>query len=245
MTVTAFLTAALAELGVYQAGEAPSGEDADFALLILNELLDAWNAQDQALYSVAFSTFTITPNLNPHTIGLTENSPTWTVTTNRPTRILGANLVLTTTSPNVNVPLTIRDKNWWLNVRVSTLASAIPTDLYYDPTWPNGSVYLWTVPNTAYSVQLEIETLLAQLALTDTFTLPPGYQAALRLSVAEASQPAFGVPMPPGLPQRAMEARARAWGQNTTVPRLATATGALQSSGGRRTYFDYRSGRTS
>lgn len=247
MKVDAFLTQALAELGVYQAGEAPSGEDADTALFIFNEVLDALNADNRALYTVQFSAFTLTPNLSPHTIGLSTNSPapTFSVSTGRPTRILGANLVLNTTTPNINLPLNIRDKTWWLSLSVPSLSTAIPTDLYYEPDWPNGSLYFWTVPTAAYGVQLEIETLLAQVTLTTTFTLPPGYQQALRLTTAEALQPIFQVPMPPTLPQRAMEARARCWSGNVTIPRLRTATDGLQSTGGAKTYFNYYTGMTS
>src|SRR3990167_9410344 len=243
MTGADFLTAAMAELNLYSAGDVPSGDDIALALLLANEVLDAWNGDEHALYTAQFSSFTLTPSLQPHTIGLTANSPTFAVTTNRPSRILGANLVLNTSTPNTNVPLLIRDRNWWLNVRVPTLTSGIPTDLYYEPDWPNGSIYLWPVPTTAYGIQLEIDTLVPAITLVGTLTLPPGYQQAFRLTVAESLVAPFGVPMPATLPRRAMEARARCWGHNDVIPRLQTATAGLQQGPGQRGTWEFRTGR--
>jgi hypothetical protein len=93
ITVTAFLTAALAEIRIARAGDVPSPDDLDLALTIFNELLDAWNADQRALYSTDMLTFPLTPNLQPHTIGLTADSPSFVVTTGRPTAIRRANLV--------------------------------------------------------------------------------------------------------------------------------------------------------
>ena len=36
------------------------------------------------------------------------------------------------------------------NERVPTLTGTIPTDLYYEPDWPNGSCFLWPVPTIAW-----------------------------------------------------------------------------------------------
>lgn len=251
MTVIEFLTAAVGELNVTQAGEALAGEDADLALLVFNEILDRWNAEQRAPFTVSFPTFTLTPNLQPHTIGLAANLPTWTIPAPtdggsgtagmRPQAVLGANLILTG-SPASYVPITVRDKTWWNSRRVPGLTSGIPTDLYYAPDWPNGSIYFWPVPITAYGVQLEIASVLAQMTFADTLTLPPGYQQALRLTTTEGCATAFGVQAPPTLSLRAMEARAIVFGNNDDIPRLVTSTAGLRGGGGSRSNFDYRTG---
>lgn len=248
MKVSALLTGALAEIGVSGAADAVSGEDLDLALLVFNELLDLWNADEARIYNIVFQTYTLTANLQPHTIGIAANTPTFTIPTttdggtgtlgNRPLRILGANLVLTTSSPNVNRPLTIRDEDWWRNQRVQALTSAIPTDLYYDPSWPNGSIYLWPKPTAAYGIQLELLITLAQVVLTDTFSLPPGYQQALRLTLAESLCAPFLVPMPQSLPDRAREARQIVFAVNTSVPRLTSDYAGSAQQGN----WDYRTG---
>lgn len=240
ITVTAILTAALAELRVVGAADVPAAEDQDLALTIFNELLEAWNADHRAVYADVFTSFTLTPNLQPHTIGLAANTPTWTVTTNRPETIDGANLVLTNVTPNVRVPLTLRAAAWWLGQSVQGLTAAIPTDLYYKPSWPNGSVYLWPVPTTAYQVELQTRALLASVALTETLTLPPGYQQALRLTLAELLAPSFGVPVSPTTTTEARKARARIFDAHDDIPRLDSDAPSSAGAGG----FDYYTGTT-
>lgn len=237
--VNAFLTAALAEIRVARAGDVVNPDDMDLALTIFNEYLDALNAEDRALYTTQFATYVLTPALQPHTIGVTADNPTWAIATARPVEIIRADLIISST---VRQPIAIRDNAWWMNVRVPTVASSIQTDLMYSADWPNGSIYFWPVPTTAYSVLLEVNTLLAQVALTDTFTLPPGYQQALRLSVAELMAPAFGQQVSAQTRAAAAEARDRVWGNNIAIPTLVTRDGGMP--GGQSGGFDFRSGQT-
>ena len=103
----------------------------------------------------------------------------------RPQRVAQATLVLTNVDPVVDVPINIRDEFWWMNVRVKNLQTDIPTDLWYDPNWPNGSIYLWPVPNYAYQIRMRIWGVIPSFpSLSSTFTLPPGYKQALRLTLA-------------------------------------------------------------
>ncbi len=103
----------------------------------------------------------------------------------RPQRIEQANLILTDNTPNVDVPMNIRDSSWWMSQRVKTISTSVPTDLYYDPDFPNGSLYFWPVPDTAYQVRLKLWGVIPQFpTLSYTFSLPPGYQKALKLDLA-------------------------------------------------------------
>jgi hypothetical protein len=248
ISVTDFLTLALTEIRAVRAGDVPSAEDLALALQVFNELLDAWNAEDQALYTLGFATFTLTPNLQPHTIGLSTNTPTptFSVSVTRPQKVRHANIVLST---NIRAGLNIVDDDGWNAIlagaaagQTPTVFSAVPTDLYYSPDWPNGSLYLWPVPNTAYGLELETDTLLASVASTDTFTLPPGYQQALRLTLAELLAAAFGQQVLPTTTIKAREARARLFGANAYVPNLMTRDGGLPGGRPPGSNFDYRSG---
>lgn len=240
MTVTQFLTARLQGIGVTGLGETPSGDELNLALFHFNELLDSWNSDERAQYAVQFLPFTLTPNLDPHTIGPT--GATFTVTTNRPNRIIGANLVLNTNSPAVNTIINVNDSMWWLGQPVPTQATSVPTDLWYQPAWPNGNIFFWPVPTVAYGVRLEIEVLLAQVALNTTFTLPPGYQMALGKTLEETLVGPFQVPMPPSLPGQALEARARCFSDNDEIPRITTDAG-FGVAGDGKGLWNYRTGR--
>lgn len=232
IVVNAFLRLALAEIRVARAGDVVSPDDQDDALAIFNELLDALNAEERALYTNNITTFTLTPSLQPHTIGLAANTPTFTVTIARPADIKFANLVLTNVTPNVRIPLNLRDEAWWMDQRVRGLTSSIPTDLFYASDWPNGAINLWPVPLTAYGLELNYSTLLAQVAATDTFDLPAGYQQALRLTLAELLAPAFGQTVAQSTKDKARDARARVWGNNDTIPNLCTRDAGMPGGSG-------------
>ena len=66
-TITDLVTGALIAIRAARAGYVPAPEDLDLGATVLNELLNVWNADDRAAYSVTFSDFTLTPNLSPHT----------------------------------------------------------------------------------------------------------------------------------------------------------------------------------
>lgn len=223
MTIQEVVTGALVEIGVARGGDAPRSEDADYACTILNRIFDDLNAEDAGVYGDTFVPYTLTPNLHPHTIG-----PTGTfVVTQRPEAIGGANLVLTTVTPSVRQPIYVRDRAWWLNQRIRDLATSFPTDLFYRPDWPNGELNFWPVPTAALQVELMTRILLAAVALTDTFSLPPGYQSFLTLTLAEQICEPMGQPLSPGLVQHAQQARARVFGRNTVTPRLHTADAGI------------------
>lgn len=243
--VTSFLTLALSEIRAVSAGDVVSADDLDLALLIFNEYLDWLNANDRALYDRDFTTYTLTPNLQPHTIGLTANSPTFTVTTNRPSAIVNANIIL---ANNIRSRLSIVNDQGWNAIvagaaagQTPTITATIPTVLYYGSSWPNGSIYLWPVPTAAYGLELETETLLAQVALSDTLTLPPGYQQALRLSVAELCAPHLGLTVSPDTRAAARAARELVWGANDDIPSIVTRDAGMPG-GVSGSAFDYRTG---
>jgi hypothetical protein len=241
VAVTDLLFGALAEIRVARAGDGLTPEDQALALSLLNEYLDQLNAQGRALYATMQSSFTLTPNHQPHTIGLAANAPDFAVTVGRPAAILKANLILT---GSIRRPIDVRDEEWWMTLRAPAITSSIPMDLVYNPAWPNGEIKLWPVPTTAYGIELWIQTLLGSLSDTDTFDLPFGYQAALRLTLAELCAPSFGRTVSEETKSKARDARGAAWGTNDAVPNISTRDGGMPSGGGRRGRFDFRTGFT-
>jgi hypothetical protein len=234
-TAADICTDALREIGVLNAVDVASGEDAAFALGKLNRLLDNWNAERRAVYADTINTYTIVPATQPHTIGPAASSPTWTAT-QRPVSIAHANLVV----GDVRYPLRPRDRDWWMALSDPELTGQ-PSDFWYEPDWPLGKVRLWPVPTAADEIELLSRVLLAALVLSDTFTMPPGYQDAVTLTLAEDLGPAFQVPVPLLTARNADKARVRIFGNNDRTPRLITRDFGMP--GGTRSTFDYRTGR--
>lgn len=221
------VTDALLEINVYDALDEPSPQDAAFVLRKLNRILDNWNAERPGVYAEQFQSYTLTPALSPHTIG-----PSGTfVVTQRPVTVEGATLVLNTAnSPQVGIRL--RDRGWYQSLSIPSLSTQMPTDLYYEPAWPNGNLYFYPVPSAAYHVILWTRIVLASLGLNDAFTLPPGYQDAITLTLAEDIAPTFEKPVAPSLARKAMEARARIFSNNIEIPLLSTQDSGMPTSGG-------------
>lgn len=226
-TISDLLTDALIELRVARAGDVISPDDADVALRGLNRLLDLWNADDRAVYNDVFSDYTLTPSLNPHTMG---PAGTFNVTV-RPNSLEAAALNLGG-SPAVFTPITVRDRQWYQTRSVPSLPMSVVTDVYYAPDWPLGKLYFFGVPTTAYGVRLWTRGLLANVTDPATaFSLPPGYQDALTLTLAERLANAFGQTVSAQLAATASASRASVFSENDETPRIATADAGVPCEG--------------
>jgi hypothetical protein len=221
------------EINVIAAGDTLDGTNAVFGLSKLARLLDNWNTDDKALFAESFLTYVLTPALNPHTIG--ASGATWTVTT-RPQKIDGATLVTGSGTTAARYPLTMRDVEWWESLPIQGTAGQ-PTDLYYDPSYPRGSVYLWPVPSAADSIELLVKTPISGLALTDTVSFPPGYVDAVILTLAESLATPFEKQVSPQLALSARQARARIFDANDRRPTGSTTDLGLGAGGADGTYL--------
>lgn len=195
ITVTALdlIMAALTEIGVQAMGEQLANEDAAWALSKLQRLIDRYNARDAMVYNVEFFRFTLPVATQPVLIGPGGNGPVPPFQTNqRPVRLYSASLILTGTSPEVEIPIYVRDDQWWSLQAVKTLPSTLPTDVYFSPGWPNGSLYFWPVPTQVNDVRLEMRTVLTEIAsYNQSFSMPPGYWDAIVYPLAVSLCPSF------------------------------------------------------
>jgi hypothetical protein len=138
----------------------------------------------------------------------------------------------------------MRGSQWWASLTVPELTISIPSDLHYEPDWPNGSIYLYPVPDTAYGLELMTRVVLADLDLDDDVSLPPGYRDAVTLTLGEMIAPTY----PPAQADSfaASKARARIFANNDETPRLATRDSGMPSAGGsgrsRRGWFNILTG---
>lgn len=238
MTTRDLLTECFEDLGIIAAGEVLSATDAANGLKKLTRLLDNWNAERRAVYATRLTSYTIVPSTQPSTIGPT--GATFTAT-QRPVSIDGANLVLNDVTPSIRMPINIRDDDWYRALTVPGLTSTVPTDLYYSAEWPLGQIYLWPVPTVAYGLELQMRIVLADLALDDDVSLPPGYLDAVTLTLGEMLAPSYGLAVDPS---KAAAARGRIMSNNDDTPLLVTQDSGMPSnrSGSVIPTYYYRTG---
>jgi hypothetical protein len=226
-TISEICQDAALELGSFSPGDPFAPLLAGTLLYRLNRMLDSWNAEHEAIYAQQFLTYTLTPSLSPHTIGPT--GATWTLASGRPVSIESASLILAGGTTSAYVPIHLREAQWWADQQVPTLTSLYSTDLYYEPNWPLGNLFFWPVPTAANQVEIEIRRALAQVVLTDTFSLPPGYQEAITLTLAEQAARPLGKPIDASLIREASKARARIFANNVPTPTICTQDAGMPS----------------
>lgn len=234
---------AMQEINRLGVGETPSADDSDFVLKKANRILDQWNAREVYVWNKQLTTGNLTPNLSPHLIG--PGGSANFVVAQRPIRIEqnGAGLVINTSTPPVRVQLLQWDHERYARETVKTIATTVPFALYYEPDWPNGKLFLWPIPTATYGLELDTWNVLSQFAtVQDNFSMPPGYQEALILTIAEGLLGPFGRANEQGLvadlKERAAAARRIVQAPNIESPTLET--DAPTSDKG--TYFNFYSG---
>jgi hypothetical protein len=228
----------LAEIGSYAQGQVVGAADMQFCIQKLNRIIDSWNAKRRLIYSKDFTNYILIPNHQPHTIGPTGDF----VVTSRPIQILNASIILQGTSPAVRSPLTLRDDDWWAGNLVQTLTSGLPTDLYYNTSFSNGQLFLWPISTVANGIQLETLFILTQVTQLQTVNLPPGYNDALTLTLAENLTESFGKALSPSLKSLAQNARATIVVPNLAAPRIGTWDSGMPDDNRNRPYFNWLTG---
>jgi len=233
ITVTALslINASAQEIGALAAGEQLSNDDLAWVLQKLQRVIDNFNAKRTMVYANTFTAFTLVANLTPHTIG-----PTSTFVVNqRPVEIPSIGLVLNNTTPDtVEIPLTPRDKDWWAAQRVKNITSSVPTDFYYEPDWPNGSIYFWPVPNAVNNVLIQQRTVIGEITTpAQTFSMPPGYWDAIIYTLSIAISPSFERQVSPDLRQLQMESVRAVQSNNIKSPKADTGDNGMPGVGGR------------
>jgi hypothetical protein len=181
MSVTArsAITGAMKLLGVISPVEALAPEDGADGLIMLNNIIDAWNLESLFIYTVSETVVTFSGV--SATIG-----PAMTINVTRPVSIDSA---FYRKSGN-DYPLRVIDAAEYNAIDLKTVLGD-PEVIYYDGNSPTGTVYVWPVPSsTEYHIQLASQ--LVEFATLDTvYNLPQGYRKALMYTLAVELGPLF------------------------------------------------------
>lgn len=187
-TVRDLIKGALRPIGVLASGETLSAEDQADALSVLNNMIESWSIEGLSIPYITREEFTLTSNDGSYTIGSSGD-----FNTTRPIRIEKAKIEDQSQSPTAEYPLDIITSKEWADIITKDLSSDFPQKLYYESTYPLGTIKLYPVPSTANKLVLYTEKALTAFASANTSVLlPEGYFEALRLNLAVRIAPEYG-----------------------------------------------------
>jgi hypothetical protein len=197
-TASSLILLALRDIGVLDEAETPSSAIMDDSLTTLNQMLAQW--QTERIYVYAQQDVSFTPTgVETYTIGTGG-----IINVATPSRIDYAFLRLN----NIDYPLEIFNtfEEYQLGIAYKPVVT-IPDSLYFNPTYPKGTIYLYPRPSTGIMHLGMSSTLPVYAAAADTITLPGEYDFAIRLSLGEILADMMGRGITDGLRIRAAQAR--------------------------------------
>lgn len=167
------VSSALRKVGVLASGETAQGEEADETLEIMNDILEQWSLEDLMIYCSTVLTLPLTAGINNYTVG-----PTGDLVAVRPIEILQANL---RTADLLDLPISILDFENYQGILQKATDGTLPQYLAYQPTAPDGTLYLWQSPSSGLSVRMTVAYQFLQVAdLSTDVVLPIGYKKAIQ-----------------------------------------------------------------
>lgn len=186
-TANTISTGSLSILGVIDPEDTPTSAMLADAYRRLNMMMGAWSLQNLTIPVTARETFALVAGKggpsNPYTIG-----PSGNLNTTRPADLLGCGLLLNTnpTQP-VEIPRGMFTDESYQAIQIKTLTSSLFTNIYYEATFPLGSIYLWPVPDSAVnSLVLYRKTQLGLFtSQTASYDLPEGADEAVEYNLAK------------------------------------------------------------
>lgn len=144
----------------------------------------------------------------------TVNSTTITTYYQRPLRFNNAFVRVS----SLDYPVGVWTEEQYSRIGLKTLNGPWPRVMYYQPSGPVGNITFWPLPGSG-EMHMFAETILQPFAaLTDTITLPQGYNAFFGWNLAELLMPEYGR-VNQGVAQMITKnaANARAWLKRTNM----------------------------
>jgi len=199
---------ALRLIGAKAGGESVSGDDASDGLDVLDQMLDAWNADRLAIYTASTADYALVGGQQVYTLG-----PGGDFDTNRPARIDAMSAILLNNPSNpIEVPMNLYSvEDWQTKVPVKNVTGSFPLLCYDTGDFPLRSLNMWPIPSTSgntvriYSWQ--------GLGIPSTFqtilSFPPGYAEAFRYNLAVRLAPEYQATLRPEVVAIAAESLAR------------------------------------
>lgn len=211
-TAQAMIKRAYGILGDTAPGESLTASQAEIGLEALNAMLDSFSIEKLMIYEMAQITHTWPANTTSQTIGDGGD-----IDTRRPDRIVDGSYF--EDSNNITYPvIATRNREVYDEIDDKTVESSYPHILFYETSYPLGTLYAYPVPNQSLTLHLNLWNPLQIFeTLTEQHALPPGYRRMIVYNLAVELEAETGLPCPANAQRIAITSK-RAVQRNNNVP---------------------------
>jgi hypothetical protein len=234
ITVTALslITSALRLIGVIASGEAVPIDEANDSLMVLDQMIDAWNADHLAIYTSSSSDYALIAGQQEYTLG-----PGGDWNSNRPPRINNVSVILLSNPANpIEIPIPMYTvEQWQTEIAVKATTSSFPLVCYDDGGFPMRTLSVWPIPQQVNNLRVYADQSLSVPSTLQTLmSFPPGYAEAFRYNLAMRLAAEFAETPSPVVAGIALESLARLKTMN--APDLSLCSDLSSGPGG----YNYR-----
>jgi hypothetical protein len=186
-TVKQLITSTIKLLGLVGPGQNPPAYMLVDILEAMNMMLESWSSGPQSLYVVTRDELTMSALQTSYTIGTGGD-----FAVARPQKIFPSFLTIDET----DYPLKTISRDQYDRITIKS-EPGIPGKVYYEPTYPLGTLYFYSAPREAYAFTLISLKPFATYELNDDVELPPGYERAIKYNLALEVAPNYGKQVSP------------------------------------------------
>ena len=214
---------AMRAVNILSSGRNPSADESSDYLAILNQFLDACNAERLMIFTIPrLGPFNLTAGKQSYTVG-----PGGDINIPRPARIeLITAVWLGNPMQPAEIGLDMVDEIGWAAIPVKNLGAALPEKVWDDLGFPLRTLSYWPYPNASVQTVLyPWQSLSFFPDLATKLSFPPGYLEFLRYNLAIRLDNAE---ITPQVQQLAMESKMRIKSFNSPILTLDVDTDLLQ-----------------
>jgi len=220
-TAAVIIEDALKENLIISEGETPSATMYADGLRMLNRMCDTLSNNDDFAYYASQYSMAMTGQTS-FTIG-----PTGDLAQARPIKIDTA----VVTRLGITYPVKVIDNQRYDDLTLKTLSGANTAAIYYEGTYPNGTVYCYPL-STGCTLQMRVLNQVKNFAATTTqIDMPEGYEDFLMLGLAIRMAPSYGRPVNPDTRTAYKAAKKLVMNTNQVVPTMELPNAVMGKSG--------------
>jgi hypothetical protein len=191
---------ALFDIGRLQPGDSPTTAENTLYLQILNDMIDQFTNELGPIYAETLDILTWTGGQATRTIGTGGD-----FNISRPQRILSAWYRFQSVNDYALKVITHQE---YEQIVIKSLSVDFPQYLAYNPTFPTGTLYIWPIPQANATIRLNSwKPLSSVAALSDTVSLPPGYNELIKYNFEIRVGPGNGGLVDPMIVELANQAK--------------------------------------